>query len=262
LITIEIRKFKDVDLKGGTIIEGFPGIGLVSSIVATYLIDYLDLDQICALDSDAFPPTSMIYASKPKFPARIYASSQYKIGVFLSEFTPPAVLHRPIARKLLEWCKEQRCKRIIATEGLPSKRFFKPGKDKQKLKTRVYDRGNPFTTRVYGIGSTERARRELTEASINQLNSGIIYGVAGVLLNEGQWENFDIITILADAHPEIPDAYSAAKIIEALDILLPQLQIDTTPLYQESKRVEERLRLLRLQAKSSGKDAQHDVMYY
>lgn len=71
---IEIRKFKDIDLKGATIIEGFPSVGLVGTIVATYLIDYLKLDQICAVDSEGFPPTSMIYVTKPKFPARIYAS--------------------------------------------------------------------------------------------------------------------------------------------------------------------------------------------
>jgi len=251
LFEIEIRKFKDIDLEGGTIIEGFPSVGLVSTIVATYLIDFLKLDQICALDSDAFPPTSMIYASKPKFPARIYASSEYKIGVFLSEFTPPPPLYRPIARKLLEWCKKQKCKRIISTEGLPSKKKFKEETDKYK-----------FKTRVFGIGSTDRVRRELTRAKIEQLHVGMIYGLAGVLLNEGRWENFDIITILAEAHSDIPDAYAAAKILETLDLLIPNLNIEISPLYQESKRFEEQLKLLREQVKSPESEFQHRIMYY
>lgn len=251
MFTVEIRKFKDMSLEGGTIIEGFPSVGLVSTIVATYLIDYLKLDQICALDSEGFPPTSMIYAAKPKFPARIYASSQHKLGVFLSEFTPSPLLYRPIARKLLEWCKEQCCKRIISTEGLPSKVKFKEGSNTHKIKTRVY-----------GIGSTDRARRELTVANIEQLHVGMIYGLAGVLLNEGRWENFDIITILAEVYPQrIPDAYAAAKILETLDKLMPNLNIEIDPLYQESKRFEEHLKSLREQAKSPESDFQH-MMYY
>jgi proteasome assembly chaperone (PAC2) family protein len=45
MVEIETRKFKDMDLKGGTVLEGFPGIGIVGPIAATYLIDYLEMDQ-------------------------------------------------------------------------------------------------------------------------------------------------------------------------------------------------------------------------
>jgi len=241
--TIEIRKFKDMDLKGATIIEGFPSVGLVSTIVATYLIDYLKLDQICAVDSEEFPPTSMIYATKPKFPARIYANSEKKIGVFLAEFTPAPYLHRPIAKKFLEWCKEQQCTRIISTEALPSEKLFIQNKDNTKI------------NRIYGIGSTEQARKELHDAQIEQLNIGMIYGVGGVLLNEGRWDNFDVITLIIEAFPDIPDALAAAKIIEAIDVLFPRLHIETKPLYQESKKVEQQVRSLRKQADVSQTDA-------
>ena len=235
MINIEIRKFKDVDLKGGTIIEGFPNIGLVSSIVATHLIDLLELDQICALESDAFPPTSMIYAKKPKFPARIYASSKYKIGVFLAEFTPSSYLHRPIALKLLEWCKEQECKRIIATEGLPQ-----PTECKTNSK-------NKMNTKVFAIGSTDNTRKELNRLKIDQLEAGMLYGVSGVLLNEGRWQNFDVITILADACPDIPDAIAAAKILEVINVLLPDITIESKPLYDQAKKFEKQIRDLRKQ---------------
>ena len=144
-----------MDLKGATIIEGFSSVGLVSTIVATYLIDYLKLDQICAVDSEEFPPTSMIYATKPKFPARIYASSEKKIGVFLAEFTPAPSLHRPLAKKLLEWCKEQQCTRIISPESLSSEKLCLQNKDNTKI------------NHVYGIGRTERARKELMMYMLN-----------------------------------------------------------------------------------------------
>lgn len=237
MVEIEIRKFKDIDLDSGTVIEGFPGVGLVSSIVATHLIDLLKLDQICALESEAFPPTSMIYAKKPKFPARIYGSSKYRIGVFLAEFTPSPALHRPIAKKLMEWCREQKCKRIIAREGLP-----------MQVECKTTEK-NKIQPKVHGIGSTDRARKELADLKITQLEAGMIYGVAGILLNEGRWNNFDVITLLADACPDIPDAIAAAKIIEAIDKLLPDIKIESKKLYDQATKFEQQIKNMRKQVK-------------
>jgi uncharacterized protein len=248
MVTIEMRKFKDVDLEGGTIIEGFPGVGLVSTIAATFLIDMLKLDQICALDSEGFPPISMVYASKPKFPSRIYASGEHRLALFISEFTPTPELHRPIAKKLLEWAREQRCSRIISTEGLPSEEVCERGHDSERK------------LRVFGLGSTDNARKELKNANIEQLEVGTIYGVSGVLLNEGRWENYDIITLLSEACPHIPDALAAANILETLNKLLPNLKIDTLPLHDQSKKFEEHLKTLRKQVEPTIPEP-HKMMY-
>jgi len=248
MIEIETRKFKDMDLKDGTILEGFPGIGIVGPIAATYLIDYLKMDQICALDSEDFPPTSMVYANKPKFPARIYANSEHKIALFLSEFTPSPKLHRPIAKKLLAWAKEQRCKMFICMEGLPSEAGEEPrGEGARKID-------------VFGVGSTDEARNNLKNADIKNLETGIIYGVSGVLLNEGRWENFDVITLLAEAYVDAPDALAAARVLEALDRLMPDIKIETKPLLEQSRKFEEHLKGLRKQAEPQVKEP-YKAMY-
>ena len=245
MFTIEMKKFKDMNLEDGTIIEGSPGVGLVSSIAATHLVDFLKLDQICAFDSDTFPPTSMIYASKPKFPARIYADSKHKIGVFLSEFTPIPPMHRTMALNLMEWCKEQKIRRIVSMEGLPSDLKCNPGEAIDRTKTKVF-----------GIGSTDRARKELKNAKIESLETGMIYGISGVLLNEGRWKNYDVITILAEACTDLPDAVAAAKILEAVDKLIPEIKIETKPLYEESKKLEKYLQTLRKQAETPQPETQ------
>jgi uncharacterized protein len=249
MVDIEVRKFKDMNLEDSTIFEGFPGVGLVSAIASTYLIDHLNLDQICALECDEFPPTSMIYDSKPKFPARIYACEEHKIGVFISEFSPPPALHRPLAKKLLEWGKEQKCKRIVSTEAIP----IKEG-------TIGNNENADRDVNVFGIGSTDRARLELEKIDVKPLTTGIIYGVSGVLLNEGRWNDFDVITLLAEAYPDKPDAIAAAKIIEALDVLTPQIKIEVEPLYEQSRKFEEHLKTLRGQAKPSLPD-NYKIMY-
>lgn len=235
---VEITKFKDVDLKGATVIDGFSAIGLVGSIVANYLIHALKLDQIAALDSPDFPPVSLVYASKPKLPARIYADEKLKLVVFLSEFTPTPKLARPIAQAILSWSKENSCLRIISPEGIPAM------EDEERLERLVY-----------GVCSTDCGREELKKINLAQLDRGIISGVSGVLLNEGRKTGFDVICLLVKMRAGIPDAEAAAKIIEQIDKLVPNIKIDVAPLYEEAKRIEEYLKLLRKQAKPSEPEA-------
>ena len=233
---IEMHKFKDINLKGATIVDGFPTVGLVSTIIANYLINTLNLDQICAIDSSEFPPISMVYAYKPKYPARIYADEKNKIAVFLSEFTPTPSIARPIADKILSWAIENKAKRIITPEGFP---LQKP------------EEGSEKELVVKGVGSNTAARKYMEKLKIEQLETGIITGVSGVLLNEGRRHDFEVISLLAEVHPNYPDARAAAKIIEILNKLIKKVDIDPEPLYVEAEKIENYIKGLRDQAKQS-----------
>jgi len=229
---VEVRTFREVNLRGGTVVEAFPTVGMVSSIAATYMISVLKMDQVCALDSDEFPALSMVYARKPKFPARVYSYDAKKLATFLCEVPLPQRIHRQVARKLLGWATAHQCKRIISLEGLP-----------------LADEDAHDEPQVYGVGSTDEARADLDKAKIEQLESGMISGVSGVLLNEGRWAKFDIIALLAEAHPNFPDALSAAKLVKAVDDLLPDVEIDLKPLLTQAKELQEQMESLREQAK-------------
>jgi len=232
---VEIRPFKQIDLSGGVVIESFPSVGLVTTIVGTYLISYLHLDQIAAIDSAWFPPISMIYAGKPKFPGRIYASTEHKIAVCLSEFTPLPYLDRFIAKAILAWAREQKCSLVISPCGVPM------------LEERTL--GRPETLLIYGVGTTDLARQKLVDSGIHALEFGVVPGISGALLNEGRWNDFDTIALLVEAYHGIPDAKAAAGVAEAIDKLLPQLKLDVSPLYHETEQIERRLKTLREQAK-------------
>jgi uncharacterized protein len=232
MLEVEVRKFKETDIDGGTVIDGFPTVGLVSTIAADYLIGALEMDQISALESDRFPPTSMVYANKPKFPARIYASKQHKLAVFFAEFTPSPELYRPLAKTILSWAREQGAQLIVSPEGLP---IQEPN-------------GEQKEPRVWGVGSTDRAASRLEAANIPPLDIGIIAGVSGILLNEGRWSGFDVVSLMAEAHPEFPDALAAAKILEAIDILLDEIDLDLSPLIEKARELEKKLKLLRHQS--------------
>ncbi len=232
MATVEVRTLKEVDLKGGTIVAAFPSVGLVSTISATYLIQMLPVDQVCALESEDFPSVSMIYAKKPKFPARVYASPGHKLAIFICEMPLPTRIHRPVAYALMEWAKKEGIKRIISLEGLPM------------------EGDGPITEEpsVWGVGSTDHARAELDKHKIAQLETGMIAGVAGVLLNEGRWRNVDVIALLAEARQDLPDAHAAVSLVHALDELLEEVTVDLGPLQQQARQLEEFLQRLKQQA--------------
>ncbi len=231
MATIEVRTLKEVDLKGGTVVAAFPSVGLVSTISATYLIQMLPVDQVCALESEDFPSVSMIYAKKPKFPARVYASPGHKLAIFVCEMPLPNRIHRPVAYTLMDWAKKQGCREIVSLEGLPME-----GDGPE---------GGPA---VWGVGSTDRARQQLEKHKITQLETGMIAGVTGVLLNEGRWRNTDVIALLAEARPELPDAHAAVALVHALDELLEEVTVDLGPLQQQARQLEEFLQRLKQQA--------------
>ena len=229
---IEFRTFKEVDLVGGTVIEAIPSVGLVSTIAATYMITTMPMDQVCALDAEDFPPLSMVYAFKPKFPVRIYADPKAKLAIFIAEVPLPTKVHRALALSLLRWATMHRCRQIVSLEGLPL-----PGESA------------PRDIQVWGVGSTDSARKALDDAGIPKLESGIISGVSGVLLNEARWQFYDVVTLLAEARAAIPDAYAATRLLESLDALLPEIKLNLEPLKEQAKALEAHLSRLREEAK-------------
>ena len=99
------------------------------------------------------------------------------------------------------------------------------------------------------MGSTDSARKTLDDAKIKQLETGMISGVSGVLLNEGRWQFYDVITLLAEARVAIPDAHAAVKLLETVDVLLPEIELNLEPLKEEAKVLEAHLKKLRAEAK-------------
>jgi uncharacterized protein len=232
MVEVEVRTLKEVDLKGGTVVAAFPSVGLVSTISATYMITTLKVDQVSALESADFPSLSMIYAKKPKFPARVYAAQNPKLAIFICEMPLPMSTHRPVAYALLKWAKDHGCRWVVPLEGLPAE-------------PETPAAGEPP---VWGVGSTDRARAELDKRGINQLETGMIAGVTGVLLNEGRWRNVDVVALLAEARPDLPDARAAVSLVHALDVLLPEISIDLKLLQAQAKALEDHLTKLKQQA--------------
>ena len=172
----------------------------------------------------------MIYGKKPKFPARVYASDKYNLALFVSEFSPKPRVCRPLANLILKWAREQNVKKVISLEGLPTDREIK---------------GDP---KVVGIGATEDARKELEEHEIEQIQIGMTVGVTAVLLNEGRWEDINVISLIGESQRGIPDARVAASLVRTIDKLFPEVEFDMAPLDKMVVEIEKQITQVRNQA--------------
>jgi len=236
---IEIIDFEEMNLSGATVIVGFPSLGLVSTIVTNYLIDTFDLKQIGVLNSSGFPALSVVHTGEPLSPVRIYAGileTGEKIVVFVSEFKPKSHLINSISNTVMKWVQEKNCNLLISPEGIVVESKENNSSDDENI------------VDTFAIGSTEKARAMLNEENIPQFKDGIIVGVSGVLLNIGKQADFDVISILTEAHPDIPDAGSA---ISALNIIskIIDVEINIKPLNNEAERIEKQLQKIHKQAK-------------
>jgi len=242
---IKIYDYKKMDLRDAVVVEGFPSVGLVSTIVANYIVTVLNLDLLGVMDSPFFPTVSVIRGGEPFSPVRFYGGDiepgrrdSKKIVVFLSEFQPPSTLIKGITTTLLDWAQDNRCAYLISPEGLIVERP-EGSEVKEKL--------------LFAIGSTEHVKETIQANGIPIFQEGLISGIPGVLLNEGKRRNFDVFCILSETHENLPDARAAARIIEVMNALIPEMGLDPAPLYKEASVLEERMKEYQKMSKPGGK---------
>ena len=231
-MSIEIRELKSVGLKGGTVIDGFPSLGLANAIASECMIETLQLDLVAVLDSEKFPSLSTIYRSKPYFPARIHANQDLKLAVFISELSLKEPNLRMIGKTMLKWAQEHECSLILSAAGLP-----------------VEDSETMADTDLLAVGSTANALKKIQNAGIKMLEHGAISGIPSVLLNEGRLANLDVIVFLVKVLKDFPDFRAAAIVSEAMGKFAPSCQCDVKSLITEAEKVEKRLRKIQKESK-------------
>src|SRR3989442_2388357 len=119
----------------------------------------LKVHQVAPLEPRVSPPLSMIYAKKPKFPARVYGASDPKLAIFICEMPLPMSTHRAVAYALLKWAKDHGCRWILPLEGIPAD-------------LDVLAAGEPS---VWVVWSTNRARVVLSKRGCKHLAMCMIY---------------------------------------------------------------------------------------
>ncbi|HJU14468.1 MAG TPA: PAC2 family protein [Candidatus Nitrosotalea sp.] len=218
---IFIREIKQVNIQGGFVIDGFPYAGLANAIATESLINTTAQFVLAGvLDSELFPPISIIRDEKPGFPARIFVNEELKVAVFSSYLTPHESLHREVARCMLKWANDHKCSLIVSAAAV--KNDEKPA--------------------VIGVATTDAARKKLADADIPVLKNGTVPGIPGILLNEGSITDTNVIVLLYTGKETGPDFRAGAEICMAVSKLVPGASCDLRTLMSEAENIESQMK--------------------
>lgn len=226
---IEIMLHKPMNFKGYTLIEGFPGAGLVGPMAASYMIEKLRMANVGYIESDLFPPIAAVHDGIPMHTARLYADSKNKLLVVFSEFTIPQSVIYQLANEVLSFVRKNGIVKIISMGGMPSQKQ---------------------TDQAYVISLDQDLLKKATKLGLKQVKEGVIAGVNALLVVGAKEFNIPTITVLVEVNPIIMDPKYAEVAINGLKKLIG-IQIDLSELEQESKEVEARIRDIVKKAKDS-----------
>lgn len=217
-----VREIKSIDVKDGYLIDGFPYTGLANAIATESLVSNTSQFELAGIiDSELFPPISIVRDEVPNFPARILVNKNLKLAVFSSYLTPHESIHREVARTMIKWASDHKCSFIISSSAIKS------------------DDEAPF---VIGVGSTKEAKQKLQDVDIPILRNGTIPGIPGILLNEGLLSNINVIVLLCKARESGPDYRAGAEICMAMAKLVPGASCDLKSLLNEAEVIEQHLK--------------------
>ena len=217
-----VREIIPIDVKDGYLIDGFPYTGLANAIATESLVNTTSQFELAGvLDSELFPPISIVRDEVPSFPARILVNKDLKVAVFSSFLTPHESIHRDVARVMLKWASDHKCTFIISSSAIKS------------------DDESPF---VIGVGSTAAAKKKLQDANVPVLKNGTVPGIPGILLNEGMIANINVIVLLCKARDSGPDFKAGAEICMAMTKLVPGAACDLKQLLNEAEGIEQNLK--------------------
>ena len=207
---------------GGTAVCGFSTVGSVGVISTSHLISSLQLSPMGTVLHPTFPAVALIHDSVPKHPVRVYQGDG--IGVFTSEIQFTSEHDSYFANTVLEWFTKGGFDRLIVIDGVVSNEL-----------------GIKEDSELWGVSSTSIGRDQLDNSSIQRIQQGVVTGIAGYLIAEGERRGLDVTALLAECNPMYPDARAALIAVEGLSELVG-IEVPVEGLLEDARNIEERVR--------------------
>jgi len=218
--------------KGATVIEGFPGFGLVGTIATEFLIEHLKTRVVGTFSYEELPATTAIHNGAVVQPMAVHYSDKHNLLIF----------HTILSVKGHEWnaadevariAAKYKATEIISLEGVNA---LLPGEE-----TKLFCYGNP----------------RFEELGAERMKESIIMGVTAALLLTAP----HVSCLFAETHSGLPDSKAAAAIITLLDKHLG-LGVDTAPLLKQAQEFEQKLKTIMQQTQQATTEAEKKNLSY
>jgi len=196
---VDVRVSSGLNLKGYTLIVGFPGIGLVGPIVARHIVETMNMKLAGTISSPEFPAVSAIKNGVALPPVRIYADQEKKIAVVVSEIMFSEKTAKKLGEALIDAAKKWGIERIISIAGV-----LMPG---------------ATNTVILGAASHPEDVKYMMRFGITPVEKGITTGISAALLTHGQRKSVNVALVLGTLRAK-EDFRAAAEIVRKLDEML------------------------------------------
>ncbi|SRR6266487_5583223 len=231
--TLGINTLKKMNLKGGTVIDGFATTGITNTIASECILHSINTQLVATIESPYFSQLSIVRNSVPYFPVRIYANEELKTSIFISEVSIDPSLYFLIGNTMLNWAKENECDLIISSSNI--------------VNPQQQETVNQTEYSIMGIGNTLQARNKLKDSKISLLKNGTVGGIPAVLLNQSSQLGINIIILLVKIIEGIPDFRAAAELSTTISNLVPGVSCNVPLLLQEAEKIEKELTKIKSQ---------------
>ena len=220
--------------KNVTIIEGFPGFGLIGTIAIEFLMDHLETEKIGIIEMDEVPAMIAIHQSKVIEPVSLHYNKEYNM-VLVHAINIGKNTGWKLSEVIEQLADELSAKEVVSLEGVGSP--------------------NPGNKVFYYATKGGSVSKKLS-SSASPLSEGIVVGVTGALLARNL--KVPVVAFFAEAQSGLPDSRAAAEVIKALDAYTG-LQVDPKPLLQQAKVFEEKLKGI-MQKSGKAEELQEEKM--
>ncbi|MDA4111285.1 MAG: PAC2 family protein [Thaumarchaeota archaeon] len=218
-----VVEFEKTDFHEPVVFGGFVGPGLVGLVCAGYMIEKLNLHEIAHVRSQHIPPVAVFVGAKLRHPFRIYSDDSGKTVVMICEMPIDIEGLYEISLVLLDWIEGIRAREIVILDG-------------------VGVSGIPDQRVAYSVANESRMK-ELEQKGITAIQTAMIGGIGGALLNQSLTRRISGVSLLTTASIELPDPGAALTLIKSINQIYG-LGIPTADLEQNVERLNERLNAL------------------
>ncbi|MBS1264124.1 MAG: hypothetical protein MAG715_01324 [Methanonatronarchaeales archaeon] len=238
----KVIDIEEVDLDEPTLLEGFPGVGLVGTIATQYLYNSMELEQVAKMESEDFPPVAVVHEGVVRLPVRLYRNEEHSLLLVVSELPIHPKMANDVAETLVDWSRENGVREIVSLAGVGT------------METEG---------RIFGATTSEGLLDKLPE-DVEVFGDGNISGISGSVMVESSLAGMDGICLLGETQVFAPDPRSAASVINVLNEMYG-IDVDTEELMEQADQIESQMRGLAEQTKRTHEEGETEaptpVMY-
>ena len=226
-----------VEVTEPTLIEGFPGVGLVGKIAADHLVEEFGMTHHANVHCDGLPKVAVYHgdAAELQPPVRIYADADHDLLVLQSDVPVGPDAAPELAACLAGWFDEHSVTPIYLS-GIRKEKSDSP-------------------PNLYGLG-VGAGVDDVTDAGIDvPSEAGLVSGPTGVLLNHAVESGRTAIGLVVESDPRFPDPEAARALIARGIEPLTGLDVPVDDLVERTEQIRDAKERLAKRMEEAGQES-------